>query len=202
VEKLKQRRNQIKNEINKTSITTKIDTLRQLKSNISSKLTDLEAQAAEAEAIEMAEQLESVKNDSSRYHKLIRIMNKRRTHTSKLIVHDAAGNSQLDADKQCELVTNWFKDLFNEAQPIRLIMPNVKTPMTTPFTGEEIKGAIQSLRNNSSPGSDNLDALIWKNCPFVVFDIIAGIFNDINLGVLIPLHKPGKKRDLLRTCDR
>jgi len=84
-------------------------------------------------------------------------------------------------------------------------LENIKpAKMRLPFTGEEVKIAIRSLKNNKSPGPDNLPAEIFKNCPEALLRKIADMFNkiaetgqtpdDMELGFLIPLPKMGKKK--------
>ena len=76
--------------------------------------------------------------------------------------------------------------------------------MKTPFTGDEIQKAVKSLKNNKSPGTDNLKTELIKYGPPVLSEGIAGIYNDmartgehpieVKEGILIPLPKPGKKQ--------
>ena len=73
-----------------------------------------------------------------------------------------------------------------------------------PFTKEEVISAINKLKMNKSPGPDNITPEELKNCPNIVFQKIADIFNkvaiegdfvkEINEGLLIPLQKPGKPK--------
>ena len=74
--------------------------------------------------------------------------------------------------------------------------------MREPFTTTEITTAIQSLKNNKTPGIDGLKAEQLKHSPSIVHEMIAEIFNNISetgnkpneltTGILIPLQKPGK----------
>ena len=76
--------------------------------------------------------------------------------------------------------------------------------MKIKFTSEEIKKAATSLKNNKSPGKDQLKAEMLKYGPTELYQGIAEIFNDmaetgifpqqIKKGILIPLQKPGKKQ--------
>ena len=79
------------------------------------------------------------------------------------------------------------------------------TKMTTPFTKEEIKNAIKSLKNGKSAGIDKIYAELLKHAhaPDEISEVIAVIFNqaaetgeypsEIREGILIPLQKPGEK---------
>ena len=75
--------------------------------------------------------------------------------------------------------------------------------MEKPFTVEEIKGAIKSLKNGKSAGIDNVYGELLKYGPDTISNEIAKIFNEISEsgqypneikgGILVPLQKPGKK---------
>ena len=68
----------------------------------------------------------------------------------------------------------------------------------------EVENAIKKLKNNKSPGSDNLSAEMLKNSPSVIHEYIAEIFNEmVNIdkypsevkdGLLIPLQKSAKEK--------
>ena len=78
-------------------------------------------------------------------------------------------------------------------------------PMTTPFTEDEISGAVKSLKNSKSPGTDDIRAEHLKSGPKIVNENIARrILNhvaasgelpsELKTGILVPLQKPGKSR--------
>ena len=78
------------------------------------------------------------------------------------------------------------------------------TEMRIPFTEDEIRSAVKSLKNNKSPGIDEITAEHLKHGPDLVYEKIAKLLNhtaatgdfpkEINCGVLIPLQKPGKRK--------
>ena len=49
--------------------------------------------------------------------------------------------------------------------------------MNQPFTAEEIKSAIRSLRNNRSVGDDQIKAEILKSAPDILHKLLADIYN-------------------------
>ncbi|MCP3927643.1 MAG: hypothetical protein GY705_00905, partial [Bacteroidetes bacterium] len=79
----------------------------------------------------------------------------------------------------------------------------VPKEMNKPFTTEEIKNATQKLKNNKSPGLDELLGEQVKFGPDIVHCTIAEILNaaaktgehpdELNTGLLNPLQKAGKK---------
>ncbi len=107
-------------------------------------------------------------------------------------------------DKEAaEIVTKFFKGFFNAENQQRFIeVP--PTPMTVPFTGDEVQKAIKSLKNNKSPRIDEIVAEQLKYGPKEINQGIADLMNEIartgrhpmevKEGILIPLPKPGKKK--------
>ena len=77
-------------------------------------------------------------------------------------------------------------------------------PMTTPFTEDEISGAVKSLKNSKSPGNDDICAEHLKSGPKIFNKNIARILNhvaasgeipsELKTEILVPLQKPGKSR--------
>ena len=76
--------------------------------------------------------------------------------------------------------------------------------MTTPFTGSEIETAILKLKNNKSPGNDEIIVELIKYAPKIIHETIATIYNDIaskdecpkeiTQGLLCAIQKPGKTK--------
>ena len=76
--------------------------------------------------------------------------------------------------------------------------------MNQPFTAEEIKSAIRSLRNNRSAGDDQIKAEMLKSAPDIFHELLADIYNNIletgehppelTLSIITPLQKPGKSK--------
>ena len=79
--------------------------------------------------------------------------------------------------------------------------------MSIPFTGEEVQGAAKRLKNGKSGnGSDTLHAEFIKYANEKVHEYTADIFNgvadtgehpeELKMGILTPLEKPGKKQKI------
>ena len=76
--------------------------------------------------------------------------------------------------------------------------------MKVPFKALEIKKAVKKLKNNKSPGIDDVNAEMIKYGPDQIHERIAEVFNEmaktgevpeeIVQGILVPLPKPGKPR--------
>ena len=119
---------------------------------------------------------------------------------SKLLIESENG-STADEQKQADLIAEYFKKQFyRNAEKIQ----NEPTVMQIPFTTEEIKKAIMSLKNNKSTGIDNVKAELLKIGPEIFCEEIAQIFNEtastgifpkeLILGIITALQKPRKKK--------
>ena len=145
-------------------------------------------------------EIEQASHDSQKMFKVIKQVSKQKK-SSKLLIKSENGLTA-DEQKQADLIAEYFKgQLYRNAEH----MPNVKpTPMLQPFTSEEIKAAIKSLKNNKSTGIDNVKAELLKVGPDIFCDEIATIFNvtaatgefpiELVLGIITALQKPRKKK--------
>ena len=127
-------------------------------------------------------------------------MNRTKRKENVFIEHN---NVPLSNEKSLEKITEFYNRLFNEEnkQSFEDIKPE---KMKMPFSKEEVIKAVNSLKNNKSPGPDNISAEQLKHCPDIIYQHIADIFNEIaetgsypeeiNKGILIPLQKPGKEK--------
>ena len=78
----------------------------------------------------------------------------------------------------------------------------LKKKMRTPFTKAEVATAIKRLKNNKSPGVDEVIAELFKYAPDLVHKQIVEIYNEmaatgeypieITQGLLCAIQKPGK----------
>ena len=103
--------------------------------------------------------------------------------------------------EQAEIITDFFNKMFHQETEEEI--PDIKpAEMKKPFTAEEIAKAVDSMKNNKSPGIDNIQAELIKHGPAEIHERIANLLNDIaktgtfpkeiKEGILIPLPKPGK----------
>ena len=106
-------------------------------------------------------------------------------------------------EQKVEVITKYFEDIFKQenVHPIPVIKPQ---KLQKPITTEEINKAAKKLKNNKSPGCDNVQAELVKHGPEIVHHHIACILNqvaetgnyptELKLGQLIPLPKPNKAK--------
>ena len=81
--------------------------------------------------------------------------------------------------------------------------------MNQPFTPEELKSAIRSLRNGRSAGDDQRKTKILKSAPDILHELLANIYNNISetgehpqeliLGIITPIRSLENQKDPSRT---
>ena len=105
--------------------------------------------------------------------------------------------------KVTEKITEFFNEIFHK-DDMKKIFKIEPAKMKQSFTANEIKLAVKKLKNNKSAGSDEITAEQLKHAPEIIYETIADIFNtlaetgkypeELKIGILIPLHKPGKPK--------
>ena len=131
----------------------------------------------------------------------VRELNK--TRNGDIVVENSEGNILHNSKQKVEEITKYFEGIFKQEDTKeipKLIPQELKNPITCP----EVKEAVKKLKNNKSPGCDNIPAELIKNSPEIVHNQIAEILNEaaktgnkpkeINLGQLIPIPKPNKPK--------
>ena len=131
----------------------------------------------------------------------VRVLSKQ--DDSNIIVHNQKGDIIHSIDDELVEITNYFENIFKQEDtaPLPEIQPQ---KLEIEIDREEVKSAVNKLKNNKSPGCDQINAELIKNSPEIVFEHIAQILNEIaetgnkplelSLGQLIPLPKPGKPK--------
>ena len=145
-------------------------------------------------------EIEACKDDSTKMYKAIR--NMVRDKPNKIIVKTTEGITCNDT-QATDTITEFFEQMFYKENED--IYTDIKPmQMQQPFTATEVKTAIRSLKNNKSPGVDNLTAEELKHSPNIMHQHIADLINtiaetgkypsELNEGILIPIQKPGKPK--------
>ena len=156
--------------------------------------------AHEQKLLDEISEIENCKDDSHRFFKAIRIVQQKSKRDPILI---KVGDEQIgDTESKIKEISQHFEKSFNCTNPIPL--PNVfPEKLNKPFDEDEVKRAVSSLKNNKSPGCDNVTAEHLKYAP-CTHKHIATILNtiaetgelpiEITQGILTPLQKPGKTK--------
>ena len=147
-------------------------------------------------------QIESLKNDSTRYFAAMKELNRKRNQT--IIVKDKNGKTAVTENEQIEIVTEYFKQMLAPDGSKNNYVTYTPKEMTNPFTGNEIAKAAAKLKNGKSAGPDSIELELIKHAPQSTYTQIAQIYNyiakkgedviELKLGLLRPLPKPGKTK--------
>ena len=148
---------------------------------------------------EKIEEIERFKEDSNRMYQVVKQLQPR--EKKKILVDSEHGVTSNDK-QQIKIITEHFKKVFHRCDQMEIEHIKPKE-MKTQFTKEEVAKAIRSLKNNKSPGIDDIKAELIKYSPGIIHEKISDIFNEIAKtgetpeemieGILVPLPKPGKK---------
>ena len=199
INQLSQQQNKLQADIDATTCKTKrIDLRNQVLKKIHDKIKAIE----KAKIEHSLQDIENKPNDSTKMYDAVKNLKKLTKKTPLLIIDDMTGYLTADDEEQTEIIARYFKQIFHKNSPMPEDVP--PTPMTTPFTGEEIKSATSKLKNNKSPGDDEVVVELVKQLPIQIYDEIADIYNitaatgehpkELVEGLLCALQKPGKKK--------
>ena len=100
---------------------------------------------------------------------------KRLAPKEKLIIKTKEGLTS-NEKKQSEIIAKYFENIFyTNATPMLNVLP---IPMSTLFTSSEIRKAVWTLKNNKSPGMNQIDVELIKYSLGIVYEI-ADIYNNV-----------------------
>ena len=191
----------IYNQINSTTDDQKRTELKRQRNQIMSKIHEEMGNEKRKRIEREISEIENAKNDSNRMFKAVK--NIQRMKKKEQLVVESGDGITTDPDRQIEIISAFFKEMFNSSdmEEIENIPPR---KMTELFNEEEVRKAINSLKNGKSPGIDDLCAEQLKNGPGLTCHKIAELLNhmaatgdhpiEIKTGILVPLQKPGKKK--------
>ena len=147
------------------------------------------------------EDLERNENDTMKMYEAVKKI-KRLAPKEKLIIKTKEGITS-NEKKQSEIIAKYFKNIFyTNATPMQNVLP-------TPINVNTIhiirnKKSIWTLKNNKSPGMDQINVELIKYSPEVVHEKIAAIYNniattgkhpnEITHGILRALQDTGKPK--------
>ena len=94
-----------------------------------------------------------------------------------LLIKTETGGFTINEKEQAEIITAHFKKQFSKNTQVLNKIHSQSTAMNQPFTAEEIKSAIRSLRNNRSAGDDQIKAELLKSAPDFLHKLLADIYN-------------------------
>ncbi len=200
LEDLSKLQKKIKDDIESSKIKNDRENLRKQRNEVLNKIHQREKKLEREKVIEKIEEIEKYKNDSNCMYQVMRQLQGK--GKEKIIVNTENGVTASD-QKQLKIVTEYFRSVFRKdtEKEVQEVKP---TEMSIPFNSLEIKNAVKKLKNNKSPGIDEICAEMIKYSPEIVYKQIAEVYNqmaktgdvpeEIIEGILVPLPKPGKSR--------
>ena len=148
-------------------------------------------------------EIENSKNDSSRMFRVIKEIQRQKPKIP-LLIKTETGGFTINEKEQAEIITAHFKKQFSKNTQVLNKIHSQPTAMNQPFTTEEIKSAIRSLRNNRSTGDDQIKAEMLRSAPDILHELLADIYSNISetgehppeliLGIMTPIQKPRKPK--------
>ena len=206
--RLSEMRQTIKRQILDSEKPEKIEKLK-LESKYVKKEIDRRLRKKEEEEVnKKMEHLEAIKDDNTKYHYVMRDINKP-THKVPILVKDENGDVPGSTAGKIAEIERYFKKTLSPPHMENEFLNVPPTKMTKKFTAFEIQRIAKRLGNDKAAGPDKLAAEFIKNAPLVIHEEIATIYNitaetgDVPTamihGLLCPLQKPGKKKAPLKT---
>ena len=146
---------------------------------------------------------ENSKNDSSRMFRVIKELHRQNSKIPPLIKTETGGFTI------SEIIAAHFKKQSSKNTQVLNKIHSQPTAMNQPFTPEELKSAIRSLRNGRSAGDDQRKTKILKSAPDILHELLANIYNNISetgehpqeliLGIITPIRSLENQKDPSRT---
>ena len=176
ISQLSEKQKNLYQKFNSISDPGKRDQLRSERNQVINHIHKLVRKEKEQAIEREIQDIENTKDDSNRMYKAVR--NLQRMKKKEPLLIKTEDGLTTDTDEQVKVISEFFKQMFTSAEAceIEAIPP---TPMTIPFTEQEIHKAVKSLKNGKSPGIDNITAEQLKSGPAVVNRLIADILNTI-----------------------
>ena len=172
---LVERKQKIRKEIESNTNKEKRELLRKEKNKTANEIKDKIGELEDEKLNKDLEELERLKEDSTKYYHVMRKLQSKKKK-KPLVIYDENKNIVANEKTIIELVTRHFTQLFTrtEKQENQTYKP---AKLQSPFTKEEIIKSANKLKNNKSPGIDNLNAEMINHAPEEIPELIAHIYN-------------------------
>ena len=200
---LSQEQKELRNKIN---LSKDKEIRMQLKKERNCKLNQIKQKIAKSEREKInkeVEELENHKDDSRKMFQAVKYIKNRIPKKPLLIENNEKTGLIINELDQVGEITIVFTLFFNK-ENIENIEEIKPMEMKKKFTKDEIQDSIKCLKNNKSPGIDEIYSEQLKYSPGEISQEISDILNEIaktgnkpkemNTGILIPLQKEGKKQ--------
>ena len=124
-------------------------------------------------------EIENSKNDSSRMFRVIKEIQRQKPKIP-LLNKTETGGFTINEKEQAKVIAARCEKQFSKNNQVLNKIHSQPTAMNQPFTVEEIKSTIRSLRNNRSAGDDQIKAEMLKSAPDILHELLADIYNNIS----------------------
>ena len=141
-------------------------------------------------------------NSDNAMFKAVKLLNQK--HYENPSVEDSSGKLVINPNQTLEIVADFFKEKFQNKDLASIAsFQGIPRKLNKPFTSEEVRKSLESLKNNRAPGGDEISGELLKYGTPLLHKSIANILNrvfeehetiNINSGELIAIPKPGKPK--------
>lgn len=200
IKDLSEEQKALNNKLNASKNQQKRTEIRKERNRKINQIHKLLAEQKHQKILEQTKEIEEAQEDSYRMFKAIKVL-KNNEKKKPLLIQGEHGLTT-NEEEQTTIVARHFESVFTteDLEEIQEIPPSEMDP---PFTEEEVKQAIKTLKNNKSAGADEMKAEQLKYGGKIIPQKIAEILNEtaktgkhpkeLKEGILTPLQKPGKK---------
>ena len=146
-------------------------------------------------------EIENGKNDFSRMFRVIKEIQRQKPKIP-LLIKTETGGFTINEKELAEIIAAHFKKQFSKNTQVLNKIHSQPAAKNQPFTAEDIKNAIRSLRNDRSAGGNQIKAEMLKSAPDILHELLADIYNNISetgeylpeltLGIITLIQKPRK----------
>ena len=127
-------------------------------------------------------EIENSKNDSLRMFQVTKEIQHQKPKIP-LLIKTEAGGFTINKKEQAEinnLLQHTLKKHFSKNSQVLSKIHSQPTTMNQPFTAEERKSAIRSLRNNRSAWDNQIKVEMLKSAPNILREVLADTCNNIS----------------------
>ena len=196
---LSQQQKQIRQQINATTNKDTRHTLQQKRNKI---LQNIHKATIELDNQKLQCKIREIEQSTNNCNKMYKAIQELFRTKKKPLCIDTEDGTTANPNLATIAITKYFKSVFNAENQTK-IPTTEPTPMQKPFTTAEIQSAATALKNNKSPGVDNIQAEHIKYGPEQMHTEIANMLNttaktgqypkELKHGLLVALQKPGKQ---------
>ena len=137
--------------------------------------TEFEERNKELEA--KVENISNANSDHAMFN-AVKLLNQRQYENPS--VEDTTGNLVTNLELSLEIISGFFKDKFqNKDLPKITLFQGPPKKLNKPITPEEVRKSLESLKNNTAPGEDEISGELLKYGTPTSHGSIANVLNRV-----------------------